>query len=184
MTASTAYKASWTPERKAAQAERMRQQRWAKLTPQQQLEKQREAAAKEARKAARAEAKAKADAEKAEARAVKEAARAKRQQQRASLQQDIRDRGGTVRTPEQREEARLAYLAKRDAWKAEQAGKRRYEIKPSWPQSLDDLRSGCGPHGDTVAAHAVAIAIRTWACDRLDSDGMPSPATLLAVRLP
>jgi len=149
MTTSPAYRASWTPERRAAQAERMRQQREAKLTPQQRLERQRKAAEKEHK----AEAKAKAE------------------RQRAARLELI---GKTE------DELAAQRAAKREAWgaaKAERAAqppKRAYDFKP-WPQSLDALRDGCAQHGDTVAAHAVTIAIRTWACDRLGADGQIVP---------
>lgn len=54
------------------------------------------------------------------------------------------------------------------------APKRDYNAPP-WPQSLDALRSGCGEHGELVAAHAAAIAARGWACDRLTADGLIQP---------
>lgn len=143
-------KASWTPERRAKQAEAMRARRAAML-------------ADPNRKPSKAELN-------RQARAKREAAKAKRDAQQEALRQYVTDKGGTIKTPEQREKGRQEYLAR----KASQPPKRDYNAPP-WPQSLDALRSECGEHGELVAAHAVAIAARGWACDRLTVDGLIQP---------
>lgn len=105
-----------------------------------------------------------------QARAKREAAKAKRDAQQAALREYITDKGGTIKTPEQREKGRQEYLAR----KASQPPRQDYNAPP-WPQSLDALQSGCGEHGELVAAHAAAIAARGWACDRLTADGLIQP---------
>src|SRR3546814_19918720 len=102
-----------------------------------------------------------------QARAKREAAKAKRDAQQEALRQYVTDKGGTIKTPEQRQQSRQEYLAR----KASQPPKRDYNAPP-WPQSLDALRAGCEEHGELVATHAAAIAARGWACDRLHATGL------------
>lgn len=105
-----------------------------------------------------------------EARAKRAAAKAKRDAQQEALRQYVTDKGGTIKTPEQREQSRQEYLAR----KATQPPRQDYNA-PRWPQSLDALQSGCGEHGELIAAHAAAIAARGWACERMTKDGLIQP---------
>lgn len=171
MTASPAYKASWTPERRAAHAEKIRQARWAKLSPQEKLDRQRKEREQAEAKERKAAAKAKRDAAKAEAAAAKAEAKARRDRQRDALHEVM---GVTEEQLAERQAAKREAWAAAKAERAAQPPKRAYQFKP-WPQSLDALRDGCAQHGDTVAAHAVAIAIRTWACDRMGAEGETIP---------
>lgn len=139
-------KASWTPERKARQAEMMRARRAAML-------------ADPNRKPSKAEL---ARRKKAE----REAAQARTAERKEALQASIVERGGVIKTPEQRQQSKQEYLASRAARTREPE----YHFAP-WPQTLDALRSGCGQYGDLILSHAVATAARSWACDAIDEHG-------------
>lgn len=150
-------KASWTPERRAKQAEVMRARRAAML-------------ADPNRKPTKAELA-------REARAKRDAARAKRQAREEALRQYVIDNVGTPKerkTKEQRDRERQEYLAER----ANRPLGKIYSF-PAWPQSLDALRSRCGQHGDLAASHAVATAARLWACDKLGKEGQIQPGNAI-----
>lgn len=53
-----------------------------------------------------------------------------------------------------------------------------YTPPPAWPQTIDDLASGCGPYSDTVTAYAKALAARTWATG-MDHDRGSNPASIV-----
>src|SRR3546814_8276083 len=71
-----------------------------------------------------------------QARAKREAAKAKRDAQQEALRPYVTDKGGTIKTPEQRQQSRQEYLAR----KASQPHKRDYNAPPG-PQSIAALRS-------------------------------------------